>query len=199
MARVAGILLSHATAEESFWIFVAMINRYDLRNSFEGGRENLQVETLAFDYLLESTDSKLAKRFVSPLPTSLRCAATDEGEQNELGVNAAGFLPSWTSTLFAHILPYSTTLRVIDLYFFDRTYITRVALAILDLLRPRVMDTGLFPTQASLLSFLLNIPPSALPSSILLTTICAVKLSSDRIRKATKQAELAISQAKRSR
>ena len=137
---------------------------------------------------LESVDSKLAKRLVRSFALSTQLQLLiNARSQAELGVDLHTFLPSWFATLFVIALPWDTTLRCADLFFFDRTFLFRIAFAILDLVRQRLLDPNLSRNAA--IDFLVHLPPSSLSSSLLFPTAFTLKLSDDRIRKATKRAE----------
>lgn len=109
--------------------------------------------------------------------------------QDELGVDPHTFLPGWFGTLFVNTLPWDTTLRCVDLVFFDRTLLFRIALAILDLVRQRLLDPEQSPTRESIIAFLVHLPPTSLSSSLLFPTAFTLKLRDDRIRKAIKRAQ----------
>jgi hypothetical protein len=94
------------------------------------------------------------------------------------------------SNLFVTVLPWSSTLRIVDLVLFDPRYKLRVALAILDL--SHLDDVNLFPTRQSIITFLLNLPPSSFSPALLLPTVFTIKVRDERVRKATKRAEAVI-------
>lgn len=74
---LAGTLLIHSPAEESFWSLVALLNRSRGYYSSQT-KDNLEVDGVALEWLLEGIDRPLAKRifvrapiFLTWLPPSL--------------------------------------------------------------------------------------------------------------------------------
>jgi hypothetical protein len=90
------------------------------------------------------------------------------------------------STLFATALPWTTRLRVIDLFFYDPKFSLRVALSILQLSRTTMLE---LKTRDSVIAYLNTLPSSGLTIERLLPVVAATKIKDDRIKKATKRAE----------
>jgi hypothetical protein len=66
MGFVGGLILSQVgDGELAFWTLVSLVKNWDMKQFFPAGREELRIATLAFGFVLESAEPKLAKRFVS--------------------------------------------------------------------------------------------------------------------------------------
>lgn len=198
IARVVSLLLTLVpTAEEVFWIVVALINNRGYRRFFascDPGQEELVFECLSFSFLLQDLDWELASRFVRHAPnTSSRCKSTADilysCSKDEFGIDPSMFLPQWTSNLFIQTLPSQSTLRIIDLYFHDPLYLTRASLAILQLVRNHLLDVEVCPGRKAVIGYLLNLPQEELRSSVLLPLILEVKVDAKMVKKAGKRAE----------
>lgn len=61
MAHIAGCLLIHSPAEDSFWMLASIIDR--VRGYYSSGND-LAVDSLVLTYLLEAVDKPLAKRVI---------------------------------------------------------------------------------------------------------------------------------------
>ncbi|KAM0754977.1 hypothetical protein T439DRAFT_322036 [Meredithblackwellia eburnea MCA 4105] len=162
-------LLSHVPAEEAFYILVALVKKYNFRSYFQGYVESLLVEVRVFSLLLESADSKLSKHL------------------KQIGVSTDMFLPSWFTTLFATALPPASRLRCIDLFFFDPVNSFRIALAILDVAKPRLLACA---HKEAALSLLANLPyDGSLELIAILPAVLGTKLKEDKIRQTRKRVE----------
>ncbi|GAA5947591.1 hypothetical protein JCM3765_000989 [Sporobolomyces pararoseus] len=168
LANLVALLLTQMPAEESFWTLVSLVKNYGFRQFFAVGREELRLETIAFAFLLEMVEPKVARRF------------------RELEINTFDYLFSWLSTFFLSILPLQTVQRVLDIFLLDPKTRYRAPLAILSL--AHYTDSDLFPSRDSVLNYLLAPPPTAFAPSILVPAISNCKLSDDKVHKAIKKA-----------
>ncbi|GAA5946712.1 hypothetical protein JCM10213_004663 [Rhodosporidiobolus nylandii] len=168
LANVVALLLSQMPAQDAFWTLCSLCGRYGLRQFFASGKEELRLELLAFGFLLDATEPKLAKRM------------------HELSITPADYLPIWLSTLFLSVLPLQTTLRLVDLLLFDAKTRYRAPLALLDL--SHLEDTSAFPSRDAVLNHLLAPPPEAFAPALLIPAVATMKLSDDRLKKAFKKA-----------
>lgn len=87
-------------------------------------------------------------------------------------------------------------IQVVDLILFDQNYSVKVALAILQLNRARLLDTHLSPDRFSIIKYLNNLPETAISATILLPTTFSLKIDS-KIKKALKKAEVVVLGASR--
>ncbi|GAA5897780.1 hypothetical protein JCM6882_000095 [Rhodosporidiobolus microsporus] len=172
LVNVVALLLTQMPAESAFWTLCSLVRNYGFKQFFPSSKEELRLEMLAFGFLLEATESKLAKRL------------------RDLSITPSDFLPIWLSTLFLSILPLPTTLRLIDLLLFDPKTRYRAPLALLDL--SHLEDTLAFPTRDSVLNHLLAPPPEAFTPALLIPAVATMKLSDDKLKKAYKKAAQAM-------
>ncbi|GAA6008765.1 hypothetical protein JCM10207_001715 [Rhodosporidiobolus poonsookiae] len=172
LADIVALLLTQQTAESAFWTLCSLVRNYGLRQFFPAGKEELRLEILAFGFLLETMESKLAKRL------------------RELSISPSDFLANWSSTLFLSVLPLPTVLRLVDLLLFDPKTRHRAPLALLDL--SHLDDSTVFPTRDAVLNHLLAPPPSAFSPALLIPAVATMKLSDDKVKKAYKKAAQAM-------
>jgi len=64
LANLVALLLTQMPAEESFFTLISLVKNYGFRQFFVVGREELRLETIAFSYLLEMVEPKIARKFV---------------------------------------------------------------------------------------------------------------------------------------
>ncbi|GAA6010405.1 hypothetical protein JCM11491_006307 [Sporobolomyces phaffii] len=168
LARIAALLLTQMIAEDAFFTLLSLVKNYGFRQFFAAGREELRLETIAFQFLLEMVEPKIARRF------------------RELEIGTVDYLFSWISTFFLSILPLPTVLRIVDVFLLDPKTRYRAPLAILHL--AHYPDSDLFPSRDSVLNHLLAPPPSAFSPAVLLPAVGDYKLSDDKVQKAIKKA-----------
>ncbi|BGP40687.1 hypothetical protein JCM10449v2_004649 [Rhodotorula kratochvilovae] len=172
LGSVVGLLLTQMPAEDAFWTLVSLVKNYALRQFFSSAEGELRLETLAFEYLHEAMEPKLAKRM------------------RELGVSPSDYLANWNSSLFLTILPQPTVLRLVDLLLFDPKTRYRVPLALLDL--SHLDDRLSFPSRDAVLNHLLAPPPTAFTPALLIPAVATMKLSDDKLKKAHTKAAKAL-------
>ncbi|GAA5981620.1 hypothetical protein JCM11641_003919 [Rhodosporidiobolus odoratus] len=170
--NMVALLLMQMPAEPAFWTLVSLCRNYGFKQFFAVGREELRLETLAFDFLLDSTEAKLAKRL------------------RELSITSADYLPTWLSTFFLSVFPLQTTLRLVDLLLFDPKTRYRAPLALLDLSHLEV--TLSFPSRDAVLNHLLAPPPQIFSPALLIPAIATTKVSDDKLKKAFKKGAQAL-------
>lgn len=66
LVNVVALLLTQMPAEESFYTLVSLVKNYGFRQFFRAGQEELRLETIAFSFLLNMVEPKIARRLVSP-------------------------------------------------------------------------------------------------------------------------------------
>ncbi|GAA5899074.1 hypothetical protein JCM8208_002997 [Rhodotorula glutinis] len=172
LGSVVGLLLTQMPAEDAFWTLVALVQDHGLRQYFPSAQAELRLEAVAFEFLLEAMEPKLARRL------------------RELSVTPADYLAVWHSTLYLTILPQPTVLRIIDLLLFDVKARHRVALALLDL--SHLDDRTAFPSRDAALNHLLAPPPTAFTPALLFPAIASTKVGDDKLKKALVKAAKAL-------
>ncbi|GAA5857652.1 hypothetical protein JCM9279_006477 [Rhodotorula babjevae] len=172
LGSVVGLLLTQMPAEDAFWTLVALVRDHGLRQYFPSAQDELRLEALAFEFLLEAMEPKLARRL------------------RELSVRPSDYLAVWHSTLYLTILPQPTVLRIVDLLLFDVKARHRVALALLDL--SHLDDRTAFPSRDAALNHLLAPPPTAFTPTLLVPAVAATKVSDDKLKKALVKAAKAL-------
>ncbi|ODN97903.1 hypothetical protein I350_07538 [Cryptococcus amylolentus CBS 6273] len=142
MSLIAGCLLIHCVAEDSFWLLSGLVNSV-LKDFYGEGQVGLGVEAEVFAKLLGEKDGKLAKAF------------------REIGLHPREYLDKWFGQLFIRHLPWPTVLRVIDAVVCEGTRFLLIAsLTILSLSRDRLLR--LPQDHDSVLAYLQNLPQDSL-------------------------------------
>ena len=177
-------------AEESFYTLVSLVKNYGFRQFFAVGREELRLEMIAFTFLLEMVEPKIARRFVSfsrlDLAVGFECSRVFRPPQREFEIGTTEYLFSWLSSFFLSVLPLPTVLRLVDVFLLDPKTRYRAPLTILHL--AQFPDLDQFPSRDSVLNYLLAPPPTAFSPAILIPAISNYKLSDDKVHKAIKRA-----------
>ncbi len=169
VAVIAGVLLSQLPAEQAFWVMLALIRSYGFASSFGGKQHDLAVDILTFDYLLDATHPKLAKRL------------------NELGVDLGPVYAHWMATLFS-TLPLATQLRLTDAILFDDKFRLRAALAILDL--SGLMDGERFGTAEGVVGHLMALSDDGgLAPALLVPAAMGTRVKDGVLRKCVARAQ----------
>ena len=66
MGSLCGLILTQvADGETAFWTLVALVKNFGLGQFLPAGRAQVRVAVLAFGFIVEATDPKLARRMVS--------------------------------------------------------------------------------------------------------------------------------------
>ncbi|KAF0464782.1 TBC-domain-containing protein [Gigaspora margarita] len=168
MGRLVGMMLMHIPAEDTFWLLVATIEEY-MSGYFSPDLPQIKVDSRIFDLLLLEHNPKLAQHF-----------------RNE-GVDPILYIPKWFLTIFTMVLPWSSVLRIWDVFYFEGVKLFfRIGLAILDCTRDYILNHC--PTISEILEFLGSIPHELLTPDLLLDAAFKIKLKRSTIKRLTKKA-----------
>ncbi|PWN33709.1 TBC-domain-containing protein [Meira miltonrushii] len=171
MNLVAGFLLIQMPAEEAFWLMCALLRDVHMEGYYSGEMKQLHVDGIIFGQLLQAMDPELAARLI------------------ELNVEPINFAPNWLLPLFSRILPWQTLLRAWDVFFFEGpSWILRVALAVVRILRDPLMDKRVCPGTGEALRLLLHPPQQLLTPENVIPCALSVKLKDGEMRKLGRQA-----------
>ncbi|OCF31932.1 hypothetical protein I316_06314 [Kwoniella heveanensis BCC8398] len=135
MALIAGALLIHCVAEDSFWLLSGLVNTV-LKDYFAKERTGMRIDAAVFMGLIQGQEPRVAKLL------------------KETGLHPISFVDKWFSQLFIRCLPWPTTLRVID------AVVSEASLSILTLSRDRLFS--LPKNGPAILSYLQNLPQDSL-------------------------------------
>ncbi|WVQ99720.1 hypothetical protein IAU59_006862 [Kwoniella sp. CBS 9459] len=142
MALIAGALLIHCVAEDSFWLLSGLVNTV-LKDYFAKERTGMRIDAAVFMGLIQGQEPRLAKLLM------------------ETGLHPISFVDKWFSQLFIRCLPWPTTLRVIDAVVSEGPRFLLVAsLSILTLSRDRLLS--LPKNGPAILGYLQNLPQDSL-------------------------------------
>ncbi|WVF71143.1 hypothetical protein IAT40_005940 [Kwoniella sp. CBS 6097] len=142
MALIAGALLIHCVAEDSFWLLSGLVNTV-LKDYFAKERTGMRIDAAVFMGLLQGQEPRLAKLL------------------KETGLHPISFVDKWFSQLFIRCLPWPTTLRVIDAVVSEGPRFLLIAsLSILTLSRDRLLS--LPKNGPAILGYLQNLPQDSL-------------------------------------
>ncbi|KAJ3076946.1 hypothetical protein HDU98_010221 [Podochytrium sp. JEL0797] len=114
MGFLVGMLLMHIIEPEHvFWCLVTLLNG-PAKGFYESELKQVRMDARAFDVVLKGLDSRLARHL----------------ESNQ--IDALMYIPQWFLTLFTTSLPWSSVLRVWDMFIFEGPKtLFRIGLAIL--------------------------------------------------------------------
>ncbi|KAH8924804.1 RabGAP/TBC [Atractiella rhizophila] len=170
---IAGALLLQTDAENAFWILVCITRDY-MKGYHTRSMTGFQVDGIVFEQILEANDKKLSEKLV----------------QNEVTYHM--YLSNWVLPLFTRTLPWSSLLRVLDVFLFEGPkFLFRVVLAIFDLVRDQIMDPSI-ASQSDIIDILIHIPKEQLLPELLLPAAFLTKINKALLRKLTKKAEVLV-------
>ncbi|KAI9493461.1 rab-GTPase-TBC domain-containing protein [Zychaea mexicana] len=168
MGRLAGCMLMHMPAEDAFWLLVATIDRY-MNGYFTPSLSQIRIDAYIIGELLKDHQPKLAQHL----------------ENND--IQPIMYIAQWFMTAFTLTLPWSSVLRVWDVFYFEGVKVFyRISLAILELVKDHLLTAC--PTNSEILTFLLHIPHEYLAPDQLLEVAFRIKLSKTDIRRYAKKA-----------
>lgn len=171
MGLLAGFALIQMPAEDAFWLLCAVLRNPQMEEYYSAGMKQLHVDSVVFDNLLKTMDPELHARF------------------EDAGLQSIMFTPNWFLPLFTRVLPWTTLLRVWDVFFYEGpTWMLRVALAIVRILREQLVDRQTCPTAGEMLQLLLHPPPYNLTVDNVLNCAFSVKLKDGEMRKLSRTA-----------
>ena len=171
MGLLAGLSLIMMPAEDAFWLLCAVLRDPHMEGYYSPTMKQLHVDTVVFGNLLAQMDPELHRRL------------------DECGIQPMMFTPSWLLPLFTRILPWNTLIRVWDVFFFEGpTWILRVALSIIRIIRDPLMDRRTCPGHGEMLQLLLHPPQAQLTPDNVLTCAFSVKLKDGEMRKLSRNA-----------
>ncbi|KAG2183345.1 hypothetical protein INT43_006350 [Umbelopsis isabellina] len=167
MHCLAGCMLMQMPAEDAFWLLVATVDRY-LKGYFGPELSQIRIDTAIIGELIREHQPKLAQHL----------------ESN--GVTPVMYIPSWFLTAFTLSLPWSSVLRLWDVFYFEGVKVFyRISLAILEICKDYLLNCR---SDTELLTFLLHIPHKYLGPDLLLETAFRIKLSKTDIAKYARKA-----------
>ncbi|OAD73610.1 hypothetical protein PHYBLDRAFT_168049 [Phycomyces blakesleeanus NRRL 1555(-)] len=168
MGRLAGCMLMHMPAEDTFYLMVATLDRY-MNGYFTPTLSQLRIDAYIIGQLLHDHLPKLAQHL----------------EAND--IMPIMYIAQWFLTAFTMALPWQSVLRVWDVFYFEGVKVFyRISLAILEISKDYLLNSC--PTNSELLAFLLHIPHKSLGPDLLLDTAFRIKLSKTDIKKYAKKA-----------
>lgn len=149
---LAAAFLLLVPEEDAFWYMTAMAEDL-LTGYFDARMIAPQVDAAAFGHLLRAAAPRLAKHLES------------------LHVDAPSATSAWFLVAFLNSLPIESCLRVWDVCFFERSPVVlfRVALALMDIYGPALMDTD---DSSEVYLLLQSLGPMSFDASGLIDTAC---------------------------
>nr|ODO03987.1 hypothetical protein L204_00329 [Cryptococcus depauperatus CBS 7855] len=142
MALIAGALLIHCVAEDSFWLLSGLVNTV-LKDFYSKEQIGLKAVSEVFLRLLMKEEMKIGKLL------------------KDVGIHPIVFLEKWFGQLFIRCLPWPTAMRVIDAVVCEGTRFLLVAsLTILILSRDRLIR--LPRKRDTILEYLFKLPQDSL-------------------------------------
>lgn len=108
----------------AFWLLVATVDRY-LKGYFDPALSQIRIDTVIIGELIREHQSKLARHLVSELPQRVvpHMQIFNLVPQETNGVTPVMYVPSWFLTAFTLSLPWSSVLRLWDVFYFEGKYL----------------------------------------------------------------------------
>ncbi|KAI9102035.1 rab-GTPase-TBC domain-containing protein [Phlyctochytrium arcticum] len=161
MGMLAGMMLMHMPAEETFWLLVSTLDTH-LKGFFAPNLFQLRIDAAVFEGLLHRTSSRLAKHL----------------ERQD--VHPLMYVTQWFLTVFTTSIPWETTLWVWDMMFCEGVKpLFRIGLGILEMFRNELLKSC--PTNAEILNLLLHVPPDRLDHRLVAASL-KVKIRNKEIK-----------------
>ncbi|OZJ04914.1 hypothetical protein BZG36_02638 [Bifiguratus adelaidae] len=157
MGQLVGCMLMHMPAEDSFWLLVAIIERY-IPGYYSRSLRQMKIDSLTLDGLLEEHLPRVSEVLLRS------------------NITACMYTTEWFLAMFTLSLPWPHVLRIWDVFFMEGAEIfIKISLAIFELSQDR------FTTQrhdtTSILNYLLDLPAEAFSPDILLSNAFRFKIS----------------------
>ncbi|KAJ3149201.1 hypothetical protein HDU89_003917 [Geranomyces variabilis] len=161
MGMLAGMMLMHMPAEESFWLLVATLQTI-LKDFYTPQLLQLRRDAAVFESLLYKTSKRVARHLDKQEVTPLM------------------YMTSWFMTVFTTTLPWESALRVWDMVYCEGVKpLFRTSLAIFDIFKTELLKEC--PTNAEILSLLLHLPQEPLEPELLIKRSLRVKVKNKAI------------------
>ena len=123
MNFIVGALLWHCSEEVAFWLFVALIEDYEMRDIYMEGLPGHIKHSTLITSLMESHLPELFEHLL------------------EIGMNIEIFATDWYFTLFAKIIPTSQMHTFFDSFFeFGWCFFHKFTLTLLRILGPQIIQ-----------------------------------------------------------
>lgn len=120
LAPIVAVLLMHMTEEESFWVLVSITSKY-LQGYFGKKLESVQLDAMIFSALLDQTFPYISVHLKLH------------------NIDPVMYIVEWMMCIFSRTLPFSTALRVWDIFFCEGVKMSfRTALSVLKVAFPTV-------------------------------------------------------------
>ncbi|KAF8568179.1 hypothetical protein P879_03846 [Paragonimus westermani] len=156
-APLAAALLIHMPEEEAFWTFICICEHY-LPDYFNQGLLRVKTELKMFAALLAKYHPKIHSHLL------------------QHNVEPIFFAIDWFMCLFTRNLPWSSVLRILDMFFFEGIkVIFRTALALLNLILGSAEKRVRLDSTDSLLTVLRRFPEELTDENVLIPRILSYK------------------------
>nr|XP_019959712.1 PREDICTED: EVI5-like protein [Paralichthys olivaceus] len=152
MSYIAAVLLMQLGEEEAFWALTALLDKPKyLAELFDLSLSKVQHQVKVFDQFLKHRKPKLSQHLES------------------VGVLSVHFVMPWFLTLFTSLPCWDSVLAVWDLIILHGlSAVFRIALTIIDLLEPRLMDQN---DEGAVLPLLLRVPVEVAKYTVLVPAL----------------------------
>ncbi|XP_022601930.1 TBC1 domain family member 8B-like [Seriola dumerili] len=157
MSYIAAVLLMQLGEEEAFWALTALLDkpRY-LAELFDLSLTKVQHQVKVFDQFLKHRKPKLSQHMES------------------VGVLSVHFVMPWFLTLFTSLPCWDSVLAVWDhIFLHGLSAVFRIALTIIELLEPRLMELN---DEGAVLPLLLRVPVDVAQYTVLVPALWATEV-----------------------
>ncbi|AWP08946.1 putative rab GTPase-activating protein 1-like [Scophthalmus maximus] len=175
MSYIAAVLLMQLGEEEAFWALAALLDKPKyLTELFDLSLTKVQHQVKVFDQFLKHRKPTLSQHLamVEALPFCRKFFCDLDSRENDtesVGVLSVHFVMPWFLTLFTSLPCWDSVLAVWDLIILHGlSAVFRIALTIIDLLEPRLMDLN---DEGAVLPLLLRVPVDVAKYTVLVPAL----------------------------
>lgn len=159
MAPVVATLLIHMPVESAFWVMVQVMDSY-LPSYYTEGFQVFQIDCELFDVLMSLYAPNLSKHLQS------------------IGALSVVYLLEWYMCIFCRTLPFSSALRIYDMFFCEGPIVMhKTAIALMKLYMEKNDHYLQYPTISDFYPALKHLPEEATHEKFLVPQLLSIKLS----------------------
>lgn len=180
MCLVVGILLTHLERENAFWLLDTFVREYGMDRVYAGHMQRLHIDNFVVDEILRLVRPALHHRL------------------KDLHIEPILFMPGWILPLFVRTLPWTTLLRVWDMFLcYGHPFLIRVVVAIVCLSEESLMQLTDPNDRSAALRQLVFVNPAPLNEQQLLRQALELPITDKEILKMEISAEGLVNPAAR--
>lgn len=173
MCLVAGLLLTHLSPENAFWLLDTVVREYGLEGYYTRNMRQLHIDCDVLNEMLGAVDPPVQQKLQA------------------MGVEPHMFLSGWVLPVYVRVLPWHTLLRFWDFFLCDgHDMILRTALAIIRINRHILLDARCSDMAETLHTLVFPPSPLLAPDRLLAVALQPLELDLRKmVRRSTRQVQ----------